>query len=48
MLIFWKQKLAFLAIPKTGTSAYAQALAPVASLVTSRSPRAQTRTADPL
>ena len=32
MLIFWKQKLAFLAIPKTGTSAYAQALAPVASL----------------
>ena len=32
MLIFWKQKLAFLAVPKTGTSAYAQALGPIASL----------------
>ena len=32
MLIFWKQNLAFLAVPKTGTSAYAQALGPIASL----------------
>ena len=32
MLIFWKQKLTFLAVPKTGTSAYAQALGPIASL----------------
>ena len=32
MLIFWKQKLAFLAVPKTGTSAYAQALGLIASL----------------
>ena len=32
MLIFWKQKPAFLAVPKTGTSAYAQALGPIASL----------------
>ena len=32
MLIFWKQKLAFLAVPKTGTTAYAQALMPMASL----------------
>ena len=27
ILIFWKQRLAFLAIPKTGTSAYAEASA---------------------
>ena len=32
MLIFCKQKLAFLAVPKTGTSAYAQALGPIACL----------------
>ena len=32
MLIFWKQNLAFLAVPKTDTSAYAQALGPIASL----------------
>jgi hypothetical protein len=32
MLIFRKQSLAFLAIPKTGISAYAEALAPMADL----------------
>ena len=32
ILIFWKQRLAFLAIPKTGTSAYAEASARMAGL----------------
>lgn len=32
MLMFWKQKLVFLSVPKTGTTAYEAALAPMASL----------------
>ena len=32
ILIFWKQRLAFLAIPKTGTSAYAEVSARMAGL----------------
>lgn len=32
MLVFWKARLVFLAVPKTGTSAYEAALGPVASL----------------
>lgn len=32
MLVFWKQKLVFLSVPKTGTTAYEAALAPMASL----------------
>lgn len=33
MLVFWKQKLVFLSVPKTGTTAYEQALAPLAAMV---------------
>lgn len=33
MLVFWKEKLVFLAVPKTGTTALEGALAPRASLV---------------
>lgn len=33
MLVFWKQRLVFLAVPKTGTSAYARALGDRADLV---------------
>lgn len=33
MLVFWKEKLVLLAVPKTGTTALAGALAPYASLV---------------
>ncbi len=33
MLVFWKQKLVFLSVPKTGTTAYQQALAPLAAMV---------------
>jgi hypothetical protein len=33
MLVFWKQRLVFLAVPKTGTSAWETALAPHASMV---------------
>lgn len=33
MLVFWKEKLAFLAVPKTGTTALEGALAPRASIV---------------
>lgn len=33
MLVFWKQRLVFLAVPKTGTTAYEQALAPLAAMV---------------
>lgn len=33
MLVFWPQRLVFLAVPKTGTSAWAQALGPFASMV---------------
>lgn len=32
MLMFWKQKLVFLSVPKTGTTAYEAALAPYASM----------------
>lgn len=32
MLVFWKQKLVFLSVPKTGTTAYQAALAPLASM----------------
>lgn len=32
MLVFWKQRLVMLAVPKTGTSAYESALAPYASM----------------
>ena len=33
MLVFWKQRLVFLAVPKTGTTAWADALGPHASMV---------------
>jgi hypothetical protein len=33
MLVFWKEKLTFLAVPKTGTTAFEGALAPRASIV---------------
>ncbi|MWD27372.1 gamma-glutamyl kinase [Aquicoccus sp. SCR17] len=33
MLVFWKQRLVFMAVPKTGTSAYARALGDRADLV---------------
>ncbi|AML52923.1 sulfotransferase family 2 domain-containing protein [Falsihalocynthiibacter arcticus] len=32
MLVFWKQKLVFLAVPKTGTSAIEEALGPIADM----------------
>ncbi|SMX45157.1 gamma-glutamyl kinase [Maliponia aquimaris] len=38
MLVFWKARLVMLAVPKTGTSAYARALAPFASMVVSDPP----------
>ena len=38
MLVFWKQRLVMLAVPKTGTSAYARALAPHASMVVNDPP----------
>lgn len=38
MIVFWKQKLVFLAVPKTGTSAYEAALAPHASTLVSDPP----------
>ncbi|MBW4982493.1 gamma-glutamyl kinase [Mameliella sp. CS4] len=38
MLVFWKARLVMLAVPKTGTSAYARALAPLASMVVSDPP----------
>jgi len=33
MLVFWKQKLVFLSVPKTGTTAFQHALAPHADIV---------------
>lgn len=33
MLVFWKQKLVMLSVPKTGTTALQQALSPVAAMV---------------
>lgn len=38
MLVFWKERLVFLAVPKTGTSAYEHALAPRASMVVNTPP----------
>lgn len=38
MLVFWKQRLVMLAVPKTGTSAYARALAPHAGMVVNDPP----------
>jgi hypothetical protein len=38
MLVFWKQRLVMLAVPKTGTSDYARALGPIASMVVSDPP----------
>lgn len=38
MIVFWKQKLVFLAVPKTGTSAYEAALAPYASTLVTNPP----------
>lgn len=38
MLVFWKQRLVMLAVPKTGTSAYAAALGPHASMVVNDPP----------
>lgn len=32
MLVFWKQKLVFLAVPKTGTSAIEEALGPISDM----------------
>jgi len=32
MLVFWKQKLVFLSVPKTGTTAFEAVLAPMASM----------------
>jgi hypothetical protein len=38
MLIFWKQRLVFLAVPKTGTTAWARALGPHADIVVNDPP----------
>lgn len=38
MLVFYKERLAFLSVPKTGTTAYEAALAPRADLVVSEPP----------
>lgn len=38
MLVFWKARLVMLAVPKTGTSAYAKALAPHAGMVVNDPP----------
>ncbi len=38
MLVFFKEKLAFLSVPKTGTTAYETALAPRADMVISQPP----------
>ncbi|MCT4559492.1 MAG: gamma-glutamyl kinase [Pelagimonas sp.] len=38
MLVFWKERLVVLAVPKTGTSAYEEALGPSASMVVSNPP----------
>lgn len=38
MLVFWKQKLVLLAVPKTGTTAYAEALKTQASMIVSDPP----------
>ena len=38
MLVFWKQKLVILSVPKTGTTAIEAALAPHADIVVSHPP----------
>lgn len=38
MLVFWSEKLVFLSVPKTGTTAIEKALAPHASMVVSEPP----------
>tara|TARA_R110002110_G_scaffold20312_10_gene82460 strand:+ start:1289 stop:1882 length:594 start_codon:yes stop_codon:yes gene_type:complete len=38
MLVFYKERLAFLSVPKTGTTAYERALAPRADMVISEPP----------
>lgn len=38
MLVFWKERLVLLSVPKTGTHAYTQALAPLASMVVTDPP----------
>lgn len=38
MLVFFKQRLVFLSVPKTGTTAFETALAPVADIVVSNPP----------
>lgn len=38
MLVFWSEKLVFLSVPKTGTTAIEKALAPKAAMVISNPP----------
>jgi hypothetical protein len=38
MLVFWKEKLVILAVPKTGTTALARALGPIADIVVNNPP----------
>ncbi|MGH1452995.1 MAG: gamma-glutamyl kinase [Paracoccaceae bacterium] len=38
MLVFWKERLVFLSVPKTGTTAYETALAPHAAIVVNDPP----------
>jgi hypothetical protein len=38
MLVFWKERLVLLSVPKTGTHAYTQALTPLASMVVTDPP----------
>ncbi len=38
MLVFWKERLVFLSVPKTGTTAYESALAPRAAIVVNDPP----------
>ena len=38
MLVFWKEKIVFLSVPKTGTTAYQTALAPRATMVVTNPP----------
>ena len=38
MLVFYKERLAFLSVPKTGTTAYESALRPRADIVISEPP----------
>ncbi|SMO50995.1 hypothetical protein SAMN06265173_104144 [Thalassovita litoralis] len=38
MLVFWKEKIVFLSVPKTGTTAYQAALAPRATMVVTDPP----------